>query len=94
MVNVAADVPADAKAKVDEVKAGLKAGTYSIWKGPIMNNEGKEMLAKDVVADDKFFIGQVELVKVGQDTRLGSASAEDDFDTVLGSFLQNSLVLC
>ncbi|HOZ67089.1 MAG TPA: BMP family ABC transporter substrate-binding protein [Burkholderiaceae bacterium] len=63
MVNVAADVPADAKAKVDEVKAGLKAGTYSIWKGPIMNNEGKEMLAKDVVADDKFLGGMGAYVK-------------------------------
>ena len=63
MVNVAADVPADAKAKVDEVKAGLKAGTYSIWKGPIMNNEGKEMLAKDVVADDKYLGGMNAYVK-------------------------------
>ena len=63
MVNVAADVPADAKAKVDEVKAGLKAGTYNIWKGPIMNNEGKEMLAKDVVADDKFLGGMGAYVK-------------------------------
>ena len=57
MVNVAADVPADAKAKVDEVKAGLKAGTFAIWKGPIMGSDGKELLAKDAVADDKFLGG-------------------------------------
>jgi basic membrane protein A and related proteins len=57
MVNVAADVPADTKAKVDEIKAGLKAGTFSIWKGPIMGNDGKEVLAKDAVADDKFMGG-------------------------------------
>ena len=63
MVSVAADVPEDAKKKLDEVKAGLKDGTYSIWKGPIMSNEGKEMLAKDVVADDKFLGGLATYVK-------------------------------
>jgi simple sugar transport system substrate-binding protein len=57
MVNVAEDVPAETKAKVDEVKAGLKAGTFAIWKGPIMGNDGKEVLAKDAVADDKFMGG-------------------------------------
>ena len=63
MVSVAADVPEDAKKKVDEVKAGLKAGTFAIWKGPIMSNEGKEMLAKDAVADDKFLGGLSFYVK-------------------------------
>jgi basic membrane protein A and related proteins len=57
MVSLAADVPADTKAKIDEVKSGLKAGTFAIWKGPIMNNDGKEVLAKDAVADDKFMGG-------------------------------------
>jgi basic membrane protein A and related proteins len=50
-------VPEEAKKKVDEVKAGLKAGTFSIWKGPIADNTGKEVLAKDAVADDKFLGG-------------------------------------
>ncbi len=63
MVSVAADVPEDTKKKVDEVKAGLKAGTFAIWKGPIMSNEGKEMLAKDAVADDKFLGGLSFYVK-------------------------------
>jgi simple sugar transport system substrate-binding protein len=57
MVSVAADVPEDAKKKVDEVKAGLKDGSFSIWKGPIANSAGKEMLAKDKVADDEFLGG-------------------------------------
>jgi basic membrane protein A and related proteins len=56
-VSVAADVPEDAKKKVDEVKAGLKDGSFSIWKGPIMGQDGKEILAKDAVADDKFLSG-------------------------------------
>ena len=56
-VSVAADVPADAKAKLDEVKAGLKDGSFEIWKGPIVGQDGKEVLAKDAVADDKFLGG-------------------------------------
>ncbi len=54
LVSIADDVPAETKAKIDEIKAGLKAGTYNIWKGPIMGSDGKEVLAKDTVADDKF----------------------------------------
>jgi simple sugar transport system substrate-binding protein len=56
-VSVAADVPEDAKKKLDEVKAGLKDGSFVIWKGPIADNTGKEILAKDAVADDKFLGG-------------------------------------
>ena len=63
MVNVAADVPEDTKKKIDEIKAGLKAGTFSIWKGPIVDQAGKEMLAKDAVADDKFLGGVMFYVK-------------------------------
>ena len=57
LVSVAEDVPAELKAKVEEVKAGLKAGTYQIWKGPIQGNDGKEILAADAVADDAFLSG-------------------------------------
>jgi basic membrane protein A and related proteins len=42
---------------VDTIRAGLKEGTYNIWKGPIVGQDGKEVLAKDVVADDKFLGG-------------------------------------
>ncbi len=47
-------VPADAKKKVDEAKAGLKAGTLDIFKGPVVDNTGKVQLAKGVAADDKW----------------------------------------
>ena len=56
-VSVAADVPEDAKKKLEEVKAGLKDGSFEIWKGPIVGQDGKEVLAKDAVADDKFLGG-------------------------------------
>jgi basic membrane protein A len=57
MVSVAADVPDETKKKVDEIKAGLKDGSFVIWKGPITGQDGKEVLAKDAVADDKFLGG-------------------------------------
>jgi basic membrane protein A and related proteins len=63
MVSIAEDVPAETKAKIDTIKAGLKDGSFSIWKGPIMDQAGKEVLAKDVVADDKFLGGVKFYVK-------------------------------
>jgi simple sugar transport system substrate-binding protein len=63
MVSIAADVPDDTKKRIDEIKAGLKDGSFSIWKGPIMDNTGKELVAKDAVADDKFLGGLKSYVK-------------------------------
>jgi basic membrane protein A len=63
LVSIAADVPDDTKKRIDEVKAGLKDGSFAIWKGPIMDNTGKELVAKDVVADDKFLGGLKTYVK-------------------------------
>jgi basic membrane protein A len=57
MVSVAADVPDDTKKRIDEIRAGLKDDSFKIWKGPIVDNTGKEVLAKDAVADDKFLGG-------------------------------------
>lgn len=57
LVSISDVVPTDIRAKVDTIRAGLKEGTYNIWKGPIVGQDGKEVLAKDVVADDKFLGG-------------------------------------
>ena len=56
-VSVSDKVPAEVKAKLDAAKAGLKDGSLAIWKGPITSADGKEVLAKDAVADDKFLGG-------------------------------------
>ncbi len=63
IVSIAEDVPAETKAKVDEIKAGLKAGTFSIWKGPLIDNSGKTLLKDGEVADDKFLSGVMFYVK-------------------------------
>jgi basic membrane protein A and related proteins len=65
-VSVAEDVPAATKEKVEKIKAGLKDGSFVIWKGPIVDNTGKTVLEKDKAADDewlggiKFFVKGVE----------------------------------
>ena len=63
IVSIAADVPDDTKKRIEDVKAGLKDGSFVIWKGPIMDNTGKELVAKDTVADDKFLGGLKTYVK-------------------------------
>jgi len=63
MVSIAADVPEDTKKRIEEIKAGLKAGSFAIWKGPIVGQDGKPVLEKDVVADDKFMSGIMFYVK-------------------------------
>ena len=63
IVSIADDVPADTKTKVDEIKAGLKDGTFVIWKGPLVDNTGKTQLKKDEVADDKFLSDLLFYVK-------------------------------
>jgi len=66
LIKVADSVPEVAKKRVDEIKAGLKAGTFSVFKGPLKDNTGKVVLEKDVAADDvwkgkiNFYIEGVE----------------------------------
>jgi basic membrane protein A len=57
IVSIAEDVPAETKAKVEEVKKGLKDGSFTIWKGPIVSQDGKELVAAGAAADDKFLSG-------------------------------------
>jgi len=57
IVAISEQVPADVKELVAKTKAGIADGTFQIWKGPIADNTGKEVLAKDAVADDKLLGG-------------------------------------
>ncbi len=51
LVKIADFVPDDAKKKVEEVKDAMKAGSFEVFTGPVVDNAGKEHLAKDVKAD-------------------------------------------
>jgi simple sugar transport system substrate-binding protein len=54
VVAISDQVPQDVKDLVAKTKAGMADGSFDIWKGPIADNTGKEMLKKDEVGDDKF----------------------------------------
>ncbi len=51
LIKIADVVPEDAKKKVAEIKDGLKAGSFEVFTGPIVDSAGKERLAKDAKAD-------------------------------------------
>jgi basic membrane protein A and related proteins len=57
LVAISDKVPADIKAKVDTVRAGLKDGSFHPWKGPVVDQAGKTVVEKDKVPDDKFMLG-------------------------------------
>ncbi|HWV05320.1 BMP family ABC transporter substrate-binding protein [Ralstonia sp.] len=52
-----AAVPEDVKALVETRKKGIIDGSAPIWKGPLKDNTGKEVLPADKVADDGFLHG-------------------------------------
>ena len=56
VVSVSDKVPAALKDKLATVKKGLADGSFAIWKGPIVDQAGKEVLAASQVADDKFLL--------------------------------------
>lgn len=57
LVSVSDKVPADAREAAEKVKAGLKDGSFVIWKGPITGADGKDVLKAGETADDKFLHG-------------------------------------
>ncbi|MDO5288573.1 MAG: BMP family ABC transporter substrate-binding protein [Pseudomonadota bacterium] len=73
LVSLAEDVPAEAKARLEEVRNGLKAGTYAIWKGPISDNTGKEVLPDGQVADDEW-LGKINFYVQGVEGKVPSAN--------------------
>jgi simple sugar transport system substrate-binding protein len=69
LIKVADVVPDSAKKRVDEIKSGLKAGTFAVFKGPIKDNTGKVVLEKDQVADDAWK-GKINFYVEGVDGKI------------------------
>jgi basic membrane protein A and related proteins len=57
LVSISDKVPEALKQKVEAVKKGLRDGTFAIWKGPVADQDGKELLKANQIADDKFLHG-------------------------------------
>jgi len=69
IVSINAMVPAATQEAVAKVRAGLKDGSFSIWKGPLVGADGKEVLKAGEVADDKF-LGGVNFYLKGVDGKV------------------------
>jgi basic membrane protein A and related proteins len=57
LVSISDQVPAATKTKVDEIKKGLIDGSFSIWRGPIKDQTGKEVLKAGETAEVKMLLG-------------------------------------
>ena len=57
--------------KVDEIKAGMKAGTFEVFTGPIKDSTGKERLAKGTAADDDWR-GKIDFYVKGVEGKIPS----------------------
>jgi basic membrane protein A len=63
IVSLSDKVPAETKEQIEKIKAGLKDGSFHPWTGPVVGQDGKQVLKKDEKADDKFLHGIMWYVK-------------------------------
>ena len=63
LVAIPDDVPKDIRSKLEAIKSGIRNNTFSIWRGPIQDQNGKEMIPVKVDANDSFLNGMNFLVK-------------------------------
>ena len=56
-------VPAEVKKLAEDKMAEIKADKFNVWTGPMVGNDGKEVLPKDAQGDDKFVAGIMFYVK-------------------------------
>ena len=54
LVSMPSDLPPAVQEKVAAAKAGLKDGSLTIWRGPLMDNQGRAVLPEGQSADDAF----------------------------------------
>ena len=65
-------VPADVRAQVGKLEADLKAGTFHPFTGPIVDQSGKERVAKGVTVDDAA-LGRMDFFVQGVASKLPNA---------------------
>ena len=63
LVSLSDKVPAETRDQIEKIKAGLKDGSFHPWTGPVVGQDGKEVLKKGEKADDKFLHGITWYVK-------------------------------
>ncbi|MBY4598208.1 BMP family ABC transporter substrate-binding protein [Ottowia caeni] len=64
LVKLSDKIPAEARAKVDEIKSKMKDGSFDVFNGPISDASGKERLAAGVRANDEW-MGKIDFFVPG-----------------------------
>ena len=75
LVSISEKVPGEIRARIEHVKAGLKDGSFAIWKGPIKSNKGRLMLKDGEKADD-MFLGDLKSFVEGVEGRVPGTDVE------------------
>ena len=63
VVSISDAVPAEVKKLAEDKKAEIRDGKFNVWTGPLTDNTGKQVLAKDTTGDDKFVASIMFFVK-------------------------------
>ncbi|RUS67800.1 Purine-binding protein [Saezia sanguinis] len=72
-VSVSDKVGEEARQRLQQVQGGLKDGSYSVFKGPIVDNTGTERLPAGQIADDEWN-SKVDFLVQGVEGKVPSAS--------------------
>ncbi|MDO5625847.1 MAG: BMP family ABC transporter substrate-binding protein [Pseudomonadota bacterium] len=72
LIKIPDTVPAEARAKVDEIKAKMKAREFHVFSGPIVDTDGTERLPAGTDADDEW-MGKVTFFVRGVEGRVPAA---------------------
>jgi simple sugar transport system substrate-binding protein len=64
LIKLSDKVPPEVKTKVDEIKSKMKAGSFDVFVGPVVDSEGKERLAAGTKADDEW-MGKIDFYVKG-----------------------------
>jgi basic membrane protein A and related proteins len=71
LVKISDQVPAETKEAVMATKAKIKDGSFNPFTGPVVDNTGKERLAKDGKADDEW-LGKIDFYVKGVEGKIPS----------------------
>ncbi|MBP7454071.1 MAG: BMP family ABC transporter substrate-binding protein [Ottowia sp.] len=64
LIKLSDTIPAEARTKVEDIKAQMKARTFDVFKGPLTDTTGKQRLAAGTAADDDW-MGKIDFYVKG-----------------------------
>ncbi|HQD15192.1 MAG TPA: BMP family ABC transporter substrate-binding protein, partial [Ottowia sp.] len=72
IVKLSDKIPAEVRAKVEEIKGKMKDGSFDVFTGPVVDTAGQERLAAGVRADDAW-MGAIDFFVQGVEGQIPAA---------------------